>query len=444
MEQKMTEAVLRNDIKQVKTLLSQGASPNSLMPTSGAPVLSIPIVNNNLEMVKLFIGAGANVNMKDSYGMPLLHLAKRAPMIRLLLQSGADMYALNKGRTAFEYLADLCVSTEEDKRKGRAALKSANLPKNTYDAAVRNLESGWITGQDIIDVVNVYRDFKYDVNRTYLEEKRSLLLIAAWAENYEFITAVISATNADVNIRNAGDVSIINVITADNKTKRSDAEYEALLSLMMKKGLLIDAICKGFKDEKVTPLMIAANKNYYGRVKALIKAGAKPNVLNENRRTAINFATDLAIVKFLIDSGIDPLNRDKWQQTSIFGQKDVAVVELLLSKGVKVDDQDTDGQTALFSIRDPKLVEYLAKRGLDINHVDRKKRSAMEEDMWQILDALRFDHDVQDLFIPKFKTLMKLGIDRKHVRNAYDMAVSSNRSDMIPKVMNCIKSYAGK
>jgi ankyrin repeat protein len=442
MEQKMTDAVLRNDIKQVKALLAQGASPNSLMPNSGAPVLSNPIVSNNLEMVKLFIGAGANVNMKDRYGMPLLHLAKRAPMMRLLLQGGADMYAINKGTTAYEYFAEIRVTTEEDKRKGRELIKA--LPKNIYDAAAKNLESGWITRQDIIDVVNVYRDFKYDVNRTYLEDKRSLLLIAAWAENYEFLTALLNTTNADVNIRNAGDVSAINVITVDNKTKRSDAEYEALLSLMMKKGLLIDATCRGFKDEKVTPLMIAAKQNYNGRVKALIKAGAKPNVLNENHKTAINYATDFAIVKVLIDSGIDPLNKDKWQQTSIFGQKDVAVVELLLSKGVKVDDQDTDGQTALFSTRNPKLVEYLTKKGLNINHIDRKKRSAMEEDMWQILDALRFDYDAQDDYIPKFKTLMKLGMDKKHVANAYDMAVSSNRSDMIPKVMGCIKSYAGK
>ena len=119
-------------------------------------------------------------------------------------------------------------------------------------------------------------------------------------------------------------------------------------------------------------------------------------------------------------------------------------MELLLSKGVKVDDQDTDGQTALFSIRDPKLVEYLAKRGLDINHIDRKKRSTMEEDMFTILDALRFDCDRQDDFIPKFKMLMKLGMDKNHVANAYDMAISSNRADMIPKVMGCIKAYAGK
>ncbi|HNX60938.1 MAG TPA: hypothetical protein PKK43_17690, partial [Spirochaetota bacterium] len=116
----------------------------------------------------------------------------------------------------------------------------------------------------------------------------------------------------------------------------------------------------------------------------------------------------------------------------------------LISKRVKANDQDIDGQTALFSTRSPNVVEYLVKKGLNINHIDKKNRSTIEEDMWQILDALRFDYDAQDDFIPKFKTLMKLGIDRKLVRNAYDMAISSQRSDAIPKVMNCIKTYAGK
>jgi hypothetical protein len=58
-EQKMTEALLRNDIAGVKALLAQGASPDSRMPSGGAPVLSIPLQNNNLAMAKLLVDAGA-------------------------------------------------------------------------------------------------------------------------------------------------------------------------------------------------------------------------------------------------------------------------------------------------------------------------------------------------------------------------------------------------
>ena len=445
LEKKMTDAVLRDDIAQVKALLSQGASPNSLMPTSGAPVLSIVVKNNNIEMAKLLIKAGANVNIKDRYGVSLLHQALKPPMMRLLLQSGADMYAVYNLTTPYEDFAGRLLTTEEDKRKTMAQFKSLNLPKNMYDAAVKKSESAWVTRQDIIDVVQLYKEFKYDVNRRY--EPRGnwgLLVVAAQVDNYEFLTEVISRTDADVNIRDKDDASLLNYLTRSDNKKRSDAEYGALLSLMMKKGLLIDAVCGGGKDEKATALMIAARKNHFGRVNALVKAGANTKVLNENHRAAINFARDFKIVKYLLDNGADPLNRDKWQQTTIFGQKDIAVIELLLSKGVKLNDESTDGETVLFSVTDPKVTEYLIKRGIDINHTEKNTWSVMESDVSQIIEGLKFDEDYQDLFIPKFKVLMKHGIDKNHVQNAYKMITSGGKEDMLPKVVACFNSYLGK
>ena len=188
--------------------------------------------------------------------------------------------------------------------------------------------------------------------------------------------------------------------------------------------------------------MIAARKNHFGRVNALVKAGANTKVLNENHRAAINFARDFKIVKYLLDNGADPLNRDKWQQTTIFGQKDIAVIELLLSKGVKLNDESTDGETVLFSVTDPKVTEYLIKRGIDINHTEKNTWSVMESDVSQIIEGLKFDEDYQDLFIPKFKVLMKHGIDKKHVQNAYKMM--RGKEDILEKVAACFKSYLGK
>lgn len=442
LEQKMTDAMLREDIASVKALLAQGASPNSLMPTSGAPVLTIAVKNNNIAMVKLLIGAGANVNIKDRYGVSLLHQALKPPMMRLLLQGGADMYAVYNLTTPYEDFANRLLTTEEDKRKTMAQFKSLNLPKNMYDAAVKKSESAWLTRQDMIDVVQMYKEFKYDVNRRYAPRGNwGLLAAAAQVDNYEFLTEVISRTDADVNIRDKDDGSILNFLTASVKKKRSDADYEALLSLMMKKGLLIDAVCGGGMDEKSSALMIAARHDCFGRVKALIKAGANTKILNENHRAAINFAKDFSIVKFLIDKGADPLNKDTWQQTTIFGQKDVAVIELLLSKGVKINDESTKGETALFSVTDPKATEYLIKRGMDINHVNNIKWSVIETDVGQIIGALKYDLDWQDIFLPKIKVLMKHGIDKKHVKNAYKML--SGKEDVLSKVAACLKSYMG-
>jgi Holliday junction resolvasome RuvABC DNA-binding subunit len=100
-----------------------------------------------------------------------------------------------------------------------------------------------------------------------------------------------------------------------------------------------------------------------------------------------------------------------------------------------------EGETALFSVREPRVVEYLASRGIDINHINRKKQSVIEADVKKIIDAMRYDEDRQDEFIPKFRTLIKLGIDRTHVKNAFKMAESAKMYDL-KKVIACLKPYA--
>ena len=185
-ETQMTNALLRDDLRQVKALLSKGASPNFRMPTSGMYVLTIPLQNNNLEMAKLLIDAGADVNMKDRDGMPLLHLAKKAPMIRLMLEHGADMYAVCNNATAYDFFATRLVTTDKDKKYFFSLLKAQNC-QNVYQHAVKNAEKNdWITRQDIIDTVIVYKDFNYDVNRQFGEEKQSLLHCAARAKIMTF------------------------------------------------------------------------------------------------------------------------------------------------------------------------------------------------------------------------------------------------------------------
>ena len=52
----------------------------------------------------------------------------------------------------------------------------------------------------------------------------------------------------------------------------------------------------------------------------------------------------------------------------------------------------------------------------------------MESDMYMIIGVLKYDEGVQDLFIPKFKVLMKDGIDKKRVQNAYKEISSGGKA----------------
>jgi hypothetical protein len=115
-EVQLSQAILRNDVATVKSLLAGGASPDSRMPSSGDYVLSIALDRNDIAMAKLLFDAGASANAKDRSGQPVLFIAKKAPMIRLMLEHGADMYAPYNNKTAYEYFATREITTYAEKQ----------------------------------------------------------------------------------------------------------------------------------------------------------------------------------------------------------------------------------------------------------------------------------------------------------------------------------------
>ncbi|MBN2651105.1 MAG: ankyrin repeat domain-containing protein [Spirochaetales bacterium] len=417
-EVQITEAILRNDLAKVKSLLAEGVSANSRMPSSGSYILSAALANNNLEMAKLLIDAGALVNQKDRYGMPLLHVAKKAPMIKLMLESGADMYATYQDLTAYEVFARRLVTTDAEKKKAIDLIKAHVSPEILENAIKISEQTVWLTKQDIFDTIKVYKDFNYNVNRQRESDKASLLHVAAISENYDFISQVVSTTDANVNIKDGNNNSILGIITQSDNTNRSASEYDNLVAAMVRSGLKIDDLSPYETDENASPLMMASHKNFLNRCKTLIKFNADPKLVNENKKAAVNFSRHLRTMKFLVENGADPLNKDKWMQTTIFWQSDVAVIEYLLTLGVNVNDQDINGETALFSVRDTKVVDLLAKKGININQVNNKGQSVLEVDVLKIIEGMKYGYDYQDEYIPKMRTLIRLGISRIHISTA--------------------------
>jgi ankyrin repeat protein len=91
----LLQAVARNRNDIVKFLLNMGAQHKHARADSMGP-LTFAAYNGNLEIIKLLVDAGFNVNMRDKGGYSALGLAayrNHPEVARFLLKKGADPYA---------------------------------------------------------------------------------------------------------------------------------------------------------------------------------------------------------------------------------------------------------------------------------------------------------------------------------------------------------------
>lgn len=86
------DAAYLNQLKQVATLLAQGANPNEKDDSNSTPLHSC----QTPEMTKLLLQHGALVNKPDSLGNTPLHLTCDSKQALVLLEHGADPSITNK------------------------------------------------------------------------------------------------------------------------------------------------------------------------------------------------------------------------------------------------------------------------------------------------------------------------------------------------------------
>ena len=90
-------AIAKSDLELVRILIEGGADVNA-RDTFGEPVLHAAITEGDAGMVSLLVDAGAKVNASDTFGEPALHraiLKGDRNIVRILVDAGADINATN-------------------------------------------------------------------------------------------------------------------------------------------------------------------------------------------------------------------------------------------------------------------------------------------------------------------------------------------------------------
>lgn len=308
-----------------------------------------------------------------------------------------------------------------------------------YDNAVAVAKEGFLTPKEIDAVVKLYDEYGYDFFKLNgKKEKFDVLLEAALYENYELLNSFISLGkkgNYDI-VNHFGD-GILSYLCDKKETTRTDAEFTTLVhSLVATCGANINIVTSrsSYNEEPSTPLMTTAHYGQLNRVKTLVENGANVKFSNDLNRAALYYTESLAVAKYLVSKGADPLQKDKWDQTMLFYIANPDLASYYLSLGVDPSAKNTNGQTALFAVKDAKVTTILLGKGCDVNLKDNEGHSILFTNILTIRDAMvKFDEDIQDKYIPKFKLMISKGLDPEIIKADLDFFMGDY--DAIPKVM---------
>lgn len=340
----LVEAAGNGDAGQAAMLLNAGADANS-KDCRGNPALSIALGLSRLEVAKLLIERGADVNLDDANreAIPLIIASRRnwIDIAQLLLRNGADVNKKDSGGMgALDYAVGMYnMQMIELLRKYRATLSPAK------QAHVDGQLLGAVMAGDAIAVGNALR---YGADHAAHDEKGANALMKASAKGYLEVARVLL-----------------------DETRLSDAE--TLAAHLRGEKDLAGALGVNEVDEAgSTALMYAAGGGKLEMTKLLVEKGARIDVMDHSRWNALMLAAlngHAETVKLLVDNkaNVDARNGNGNTPLMLAAEKGhLETVQVLVEAGADVNLKDKQGNTALKLAKKDghdEVVKYLKAHG---------------------------------------------------------------------------------
>ncbi len=341
----LVRAIRSNEVATVESILSsQDIDVDSTVPDEhGATLLMIASKMENEPVVKLLLREGADFNLQDAEGLTALTYAAaygNAAIVRMLLDAGAAVDLASS--TGFTPLMAAAQSGHDVVQ----VLLSHGVDPSISDEYGHTAMQLAIAAGDV-DSVRTLIEYGAAIERTKPVEGETLLGEAAQSGNVELVLLVLAqTTNVD----------------------QQDVDGR-------------------------TPLLIASYNGHVDVVKALLSAGADPNVASNEFMTPLGACWPRdpeqaeKIVTMLLDAGavVNPqfqsaaLTPLHWLAQS----RCAACVSALIDAGAAVDARADDGFTPLLmAVRGgvPETVAILLNEGADV-----RRRTNAQEDVYDLL-----------------------------------------------------------
>lgn len=365
-------ALEKNRIELAKLLIDNGADVNAKFRDSGGkPVkvfrpkqgglktemlpedtlLMVAAVQSKLAAAQLLVESGANINAQTSDGVTaLMHVAQwgNAEMLRFLLANGADLKLKDtQGKTAQVYAT---------RNKSTEIFQILLAHGSSFSQTDKNLA--------LIDATRWYSTPERKQPDSQLNTIRFLL-----------------KAGAEVNAKdNTGNTPLLYAA----ETSRGGEPFR----LFVENGADVNA--GNFKG--ITVLMQAARYQSTDIVELLLNKGAIVKARDHDGKTVLMWllsytSSSTDKLRLMLDRGADVHARDHfgmtpvmWAANSSGSDSRIETVNLLLERGAKLNESNLIGRTPIILAvlrGDSRLVLRMLEMGADPNVLDKKNRSAL-------------------------------------------------------------------
>ncbi|CAF1255635.1 unnamed protein product [Adineta ricciae] len=322
---------------------------------TGQTALFMATLKDRVDVVKFLIHRGAQVNVKNRYGVsPLLLCAESGnqELVRALVEAGADVNVTPQGELAEENLLAGQTPLFGAAKKGHVEIceyliqNGANVNAVTMTGATALYTATEEAHLDVIELLirhgaDVNRSPKGQVARDLHIEYQTPLLIACM-RNYDAVIRHLIRSNADVNVTSERGSSPFLAICQHNNVE--------IAQLLIEHGARYDVEAKNLYDGKINGLIVAAEAGSFDILRLLVERGLDVNYKIEGKgetagRTPLFCACAKGfqdIVQYLLEKGADVNGTEKSGLSCLhiaaaMGHADT--VQILCEHGANVDQQ---------------------------------------------------------------------------------------------------------
>ena len=327
------EAVINNDLDEVKYFVSRGADVNAKNENDSTPLH----LAQDVEITKLLLDNGADINAQDEDGDTPLHVAQDEKIAEELIKHYADMHKKNYYGETPLHLMDTLELVKCLINHGVNPIEKDNegiIPLEHFKKVLTNLNDGEHK-KEIESIVEF-------LTGPTLNAK---LINATEESDFNLVKELIS-NGADVNAKTFSGCPVL--IYANSPT---------IAEFLIEHGADVNHI----NSCGITPLHDAIFADNIEIVRVLIKHGANvnSNTIPDDAEPLDNYADKLLYPR----KAVTPLHWAVHKDTSIFA-------EILLENGADVNLVDATGQTPLHQVSNAKTAQLLIDHGADVNAID--------------------------------------------------------------------------